>query len=74
MVKFSILVINTICYYLGTMDKKKLRKNWKRAIFDGRVERNGKIKSETSEWKLLGRIGFSRVQNDMADRFEDFEA
>ncbi len=60
------------------MDKKKIKEQLEkeRDILLGQLRDMGKLNPETGEWEATPQvIDFPEAdQNDMADRFEDFEA
>jgi RNA polymerase-binding transcription factor DksA len=60
------------------LDKKKIKEKLEieRDILLGQIRDIGKLNPETNEWEAIPEERDSREsdQNDMADRFEDFEA
>lgn len=60
------------------LDKKKIKEKLEeeRDVLFGQLRDIGKLNPETNEWEAMPEERTSREsdQNDMADRFEDFEA
>jgi RNA polymerase-binding transcription factor DksA len=60
------------------LDKKKIKEKLEieRDVLLGQIRDIGKLNPETNEWEAIPEERDSREsdQNDMADRFEDFEA
>ncbi len=67
-----------VLIYLSMLDKKKIKEKLEseRDILLGQIRDIGKLNPETNEWEATPEERDSREsdQNDMADRFEDFEA
>lgn len=66
------------CYHLGMLDKKKIKEKLEkeRDMLLGELRDMGKLDPDTGEWEATPEEISSPQsdQNDMADRFEDFEA
>lgn len=60
------------------LDKKKIKENLEkeRDVLVGQLKDIGKMNPETGEWEAIPEdLGYTESdQNDMADRFEDFES
>ncbi len=69
---------NKTCYYFIMLDKKKIKEKLEteRDILLEELRDMGKLNTDTGEWEATPEaLDFPESdQNDMADRFEDFEA
>ncbi len=78
MVRFYTCYENKTCYYLRMLDKKKIKDKLEkeRDVLLEELRDMGKLNPETGEWEATPEEIDSPEsdQNDMADRFEDFEA
>ncbi len=69
---------NLKCYHLGMLDKKKIKEKLEkeRDLLVEEMKTMGKLNPQTGEWDAIPQE-VDRTEadmNDMADRFEDFEA
>ena len=68
----------SLCYYLGMLDKKKIKEKLEkeRDMLLEELRDMGKLDSDTGEWQATPEEISSPQsdENDKADRFEDFEA
>lgn len=66
------------CYHLSMLDKKKIKEKLEaeRDVLLEELRDMGKLNTETLEWEATPEelVSPEADQNDMADRFEDFEA
>ncbi len=66
------------CYYLRMLDKKKIKEKLEqeRDVLLEQMKDMGKLNAETGEWEAIPEEqAYPETDpNDMADRFEDFEA